>query len=74
MLVVANVAKVPLHVVDGGAAVVAEGAPAQGVPIRTGFGGFGDIYGGRKYRVGVIAGMRQTMGRLGCWGGGPQAP
>lgn len=74
MLVVAQVAQVPLHVVDGGAAVVAEGAPAQGVPISTGLGGFGDIYGGGEYRVGVTPGMCQIMGRLGCWGGGPQAP
>lgn len=68
---VAQVAQVPLHVVDGGAAVVAEGAPAQGVPISTGLGGFGDIYGGEN--IGSES-HRGCVKSWEGWGAGVEAP
>lgn len=61
MLVVAQVAQVPLHVVDGSAAVVAEGAPAQGVTVSTGLGGLGDVLG-EGNGVGVTPGLQPDGG------------
>lgn len=61
VLVVAQVAQVPLHVVDGSAAVVAEGAPAQGVTVGTGLGGLGDVLG-EGNGVGVTPGLQPDGG------------
>jgi len=56
--VAARVAQVTVHVVDGGAVPVAEGAPARAVAVTLGIGGLGDIYGARS---------RVTLGPSPAW-------